>query len=122
MQLSTLMQDAAADVDGLFLDDENGFAQTIMQYPGGNAGNPQTVTALVVISKRSVDRSRGKGRETQPHLYVDLSVTLTNNDVWVIGSQNYMTDATDDPFAGMVKVYLSQYAGEFDSAPTKTGF
>lgn len=111
MTLSDQFDDDVVDV--LINSDE--FAQTITRYALGSVGSPSSVTAVVELSARSVERERGKGFIVRGNVHVAATQTVDPRDGWLIGGKRFETEAIDEPISGKVVIHVVRYEVERDS-------
>ena len=108
MSLKDLM---ISDVSDVFLQLDD-FADTIIRYVGGDAGNVKTFTGIVTIHPAMASHDRGRGTDQAAELVLSSDVALAAGDAIKFGDERYEVKAVSDPEHGMKTASLYRYIPE----------
>lgn len=99
----TLKDEINADAAEVFLEVDD-FAESVIHWPSGESGSAAPVTALVFWDDAEKVTQGGKKFPVNGTLHVSSGLTLSDDDVWVIGGINYQAVTVGQPAGGLVEV------------------
>lgn len=108
MTLKSLM---ASDVPDVFLQTDD-FADTIIRYVGGDAGNVKTFVGIVTLHPAMTNHERGRGTDQTADLVLSSDIPLCSGDAIKFGDERYEVKAVGDPEHGMKTASLLRYIPE----------
>jgi hypothetical protein len=105
-----------ADLDTVFFN-TNEFADTVTQWPQGDAGRAVEVTAIFIPEESRRELRRGEEIVRPAVLWVKASVEVHHKDQWEIGGETYQTLKFDPLEHGARRVEIQRNDKSHTSRP-----
>jgi hypothetical protein len=88
------------------------FADSIVRYVGGDAGDIRTITGIATEDMPDVDDGRGRGYIHRRTIETAAATVIVAGDAVKIGSNRYEVEKVDDPTNGLKTVHVVRYQPE----------
>ena len=97
-----------SDVSDVFMQTEDGFAESVYRLVGGDDGNIKIIVGIPGDDMPAIDDGRGRGyTHTRSFDFVE-SIPLQEKDAIRIGSLRYEVEHVSDPVLGMKTAKLTR--------------
>lgn len=105
------------DADQIFFNTDE-FAETVVHWPAGEAGSAVNITAVFIPEESRRELQRGYEVVRPAMLWVDNSVSVTSQDVYVVGGICYQVIRFDAVEYGARRVELQRNDKSHTSRPS----
>lgn len=115
----TLKTTIAGHVSSVFLNEDH-FAESIAQYPAGDMGDPQTISGVLEIEPTLQENDDGRGQLTRGKLLLLDSVTVDDDDQYVIDGVTWHAETIGEKQDGARIVGVLTYDSTFRTSSGRT--
>lgn len=116
----TLKSQIQSDVDTVFLSTSD-FAEQIIRYVEGNAGNAQSLTGVVTLEQPDKTDVSGRGYLQSGSVMVADSVTITTQDALQIRGERFEVKTVGIADFGAYEVTVSRKIGDIKGVKMAEG-